>query len=636
MCRHLLVLLAFAVLFTGCVQQRAALPERPSDRDLPSLEREMRPFPVRGPAGEAYRFPFLGGLNVPRPQLVDIDADGDADLFLQEESGYVKYFENVGQPGAPRFAWRSSRYQDLRVGEWFRFVDLNDDDAPDLLAEQPYSYIRYYRNTGTPGEPRFESAVDTLRAQSGEPIFSDRQNIPNVTDIDCDGRKDLFLGRLDGTITRYEATQPATAAGVPRFELISEEFEDIRIVSQVAQPGGGVPARPMPGRPNQNPLGGGSNRHGANTMLFADVDDDGDPDLLWGDYFEPGLLLLENTGSCETPVFNTEPKAFPPSDPLISSGYNAPTLGDVDADGDRDLLVGVIGGAYDPSQTAQDNLYYYEYTDTETYDLRTRRFLDGIDVGSESLPTAVDVEGDGDMDLLVSNKIAADDANRGRVFLFRNQGSTEEPSYQMTDTLSLYAAHHLASAAGDLTGDGTPDLIVGSWNEGLAYFRGASSGDGAFEKVAQPFVELSRGSHAAPTLGDLDADGDLDLIVGETTGTLNFFRNTGTASAPQFELVNDAYLDLDVGRRSAPRLVDLDGDGDLDLVVGSESEGLVLLMNTGTSKEPRFERIEDTLLLDEMVPDLTTPAFADVDGDGDLDLFLGTNSGGLLFFRNTR
>ncbi|HIE95060.1 MAG TPA: VCBS repeat-containing protein, partial [Acidobacteria bacterium] len=106
--------------------------------------RIVAPFPVLDEAGNPIEHPFLGGFNIPRPQLIDIDGDGDDDLFVQEETGRIMFFENV--PGeTPQFQWRTDRFQDLEVGEWFRFVDLDQDGDADLLAEQPFSYVRYYR-----------------------------------------------------------------------------------------------------------------------------------------------------------------------------------------------------------------------------------------------------------------------------------------------------------------------------------------------------------------------------------------------------------------------------------------------------------------------------------------------------------
>src|SRR5690606_15440162 len=114
-------------------------------------------------------------------QLVDVDGDGDLDLFVQERSGQVSFYERAGD----RWTWRTDRYEDLDVGEWYRFVDLDGDSLPDLLGETRYSHVRAWRNVGTRGAPRFTMWADSLRDIDGKPIFADRQNILNVIDIDC-------------------------------------------------------------------------------------------------------------------------------------------------------------------------------------------------------------------------------------------------------------------------------------------------------------------------------------------------------------------------------------------------------------------------------------------------------------------
>ena len=78
----------------------------------------------------------------------------------------------------------------------------------------------------------------------------------------------------------------------------------------------------------------------------------------WGDFFEPGLLFIENRGSCAAPNLRGEPAPFPLDDPVRTSGYNAPAFGDVDGDGDLDLLIGVLGGAFNPNTSTVENLIY--------------------------------------------------------------------------------------------------------------------------------------------------------------------------------------------------------------------------------------------------------------------------------------
>jgi len=578
------------------------------------FEQRVDGIEVLDPTGTPYDHPFLGGFDVPRPQFVDIDADGDLDLFVQERSGELIHFENVGDARSPRFVWRTDRFQDLDVGDWNRFADFDGDGDQDLLAEERFSYVRYFRNDGTPARPRFTLVPDSVRDDQGVPVFSDRQNIPSVADIDCDGVWDLFLGRVDGTVARYEMAGLDERRS-PRWRFIEERFQGIEIVAQFGS------------------------MHGANSMAFADVDDDGDLDLFWGDFFEPSLLFIENTGSCRSPVLRGEPLPLPVLDTLSTSGYNAPALPDIDADGDLDLFVGVLGGAFNPNRTASENLLFYEKTE-RGFARRTGRYLNGIDLGSESLPAVTDWDEDGDLDLVVGNKIDPATLNTGRLYLFEGLGgggaATRDggsgPRYALTDTLTLLETYHPAPVFGDLDGDGDEDLLLGTWNRGVAYFR--KDGPGAFTLADSQLVKLTRGSHATPALGDLDGDGDLDLIVGEASGELNYYRNQGGPHEPRFELVSDNFGGIDAGRRSVPALHDIDGDGDLDLLLGSEAGGLQVYRNDGLDPEtgaPRFVA-DDTFSLP--LHRYGTPVFVDLDGDGDEDVVAGGLSGGLVFFEN--
>jgi hypothetical protein len=155
-----------------------------------------------------------------------------------------------------------------------------------------------------------------------------------------------------------------------------------------------------------------------------------------------------------------------------------------------------------------------------------------------------------------------------------------------------------------------------------------------FEQDTAATVRIPRGSNTTPALADLDGDGDLDLVIGEAVGSLNFFRNAGTRTAPRFELEAEDWQGIDIGRRAYPSFVDIDGDGDLDLVIGREQAGAVVFRNVGTREAPRFE-LDETVVL-PLLPPLATPRFVDLDGDGQLELVSGTSSGGLVYWRRSR
>ncbi len=157
--------------------------------------------------------------------------------------------------------------------------------------------------------------------------------------------------------------------------------------------------------------------------------------------------------------------------------------------------------------------------------------------------------------------------------------------------------------------------------------------DPVFEFVgANPFG-LSEGS---PTFIDIDDDEDLDALVGNYDGNTLFFRNIGTASNPFFAAsVTNPFGLIDVGFSASPFLVDIDGDDDLDAFVGNYDGNTLFFRNTGTTSNALFAPpVINPFGLSNVGAD-AEPTFADIDSDGDWDVFVGNYNGNTLFFENT-
>ena len=256
--------------------------------------------------------------------------------------------------------------------------------------------------------------------------------------------------------------------------------------------------------------------------------------------------------------------------------------------------------------------------------------FNGVDVGLTSTPSFADLDGDGDLDAVVGER-------NGTLHYFENTGTAIAPAFtERTGAANPFngvnVGDYSTPSFADLDGDGDLDAVVGEVFGTLHYFENTGSAIApAFTErtgAANPFDGVDVGSNSAPSFADLDGDGDLDAVVGEVYGTLHYFENTGTAIAPAFTERTGAanpFDGVDVGACSTPSFADLDGDGDLDAVVGEVNGILHYFENTGSAIAPAFtERTGAANPFNGVdVGIFSAPSFADLDGDGDLDAVVG-------------
>jgi hypothetical protein len=146
-------------------------------------------------------------------------------------------------------------------------------------------------------------------------------------------------------------------------------------------------------------------------------------------------------------------------------------------------------------------------------------------------------------------------------------------------------------------------------------------------------------NQSAPAFVDIDNDGDQDCFIGAGDGTMNYYRNTGSSSSATFveQTGDDNPLDVDVGSKSQPAFVDIDGDGDYDCFIGEYHATINYYKNNGNSSVPDFDLVTGS---DNPLNGATTVydadvTFVDIDGDGDQDCFIGDYYGDILYYKNT-
>lgn len=252
--------------------------------------------------------------------------------------------------------------------------------------------------------------------------------------------------------------------------------------------------------------------------------------------------------------------------------------------------------------------------------------------GSRSSPVFVDIDLDGDHDMftgLVS----------GDYGYYENIGASNWPSF---GSFSL-GAFNIGSIGGnatpffvDLDDDSDFDIMSGG-DGGLRYNRneGNASLAAYFGEIQNPFSILSPTGISKPYLVDIDDDDDFDLFVGSTDGNTYFYENTGTVGNPAFALsITNPFGIANVGERAAPAFADIDNDGDLDLLIGNKQGNLHYFENMGTPSNATFSFIGLNPFNIQGVGDDAKPCFVDMDDDGDQDLMVGNALGDYHYFEN--
>jgi len=170
----------------------------------------------------------------------------------------------------------------------------------------------------------------------------------------------------------------------------------------------------------------------------------------------------------------------------------------------------------------------------------------------------------------------------------------------------------------------------------LACIPLSSSAQSFIAPEINPFGLERVGFINLPEFADLDGDGDLDIMTGGPYAEFIYFENTGTASTPAFTspVTNPFGLDS-IESLIAPTFADLDGDGDLDIMTAEFPGSFIYFANTGTASNPAFATQQNNPFGLDTIMHMKYPTFADLDGDGDFDLMAGGDEGVFLYFKNT-
>ena len=579
-------------------------------------------------------------------------ADIQAQNFTQKYDG-ISFTVNGNQSLSPfNGGQNNARYQ---------LVDIDGDNDLDMFLFDVDTSLYFYRNTGTPQNASYKLISTRFQNLTFKNWFY-------FVNIDGDQDFDLFTGGDLQTVKFYRNTGSALN---PAFTLEIEElrtYTDTVIYSEsnsvpifcdidadgdkdffTGQQLGTITYYENIGTASnfslkyitdfwQNLLiisPADENRHGANSLEFTDIDADNDFDLFWGDLFSKGIYFIRNDGTPSLPNVAIIDSIYPHNSSFISQGYNSTRFVDIDADGDKDMFVSVLY-----SSQNSNNFAFYRNNGTPStanYQRITDNYLNNVDVGGNSNIVFADIDGDLDKDLIIGNDVPV------KLKIFSNTGTQTNPSFVLSvDSIPLRSTpfnFNYAPAFSDLDNDGDLDLLLGSYiKDSLWFYRNtgnASNYNFTYEGTGRHIGIDSVGQSSAPVFVDIDNDNDRDLFFGASNGRIFYYENTGTALSFDFTLRTAYYNSIDVGDEAIPRFFDTDHDGDFDLYIGSQSGTIRYYKNEGTSTVPNFE-IQTTEFLNINVHQNSCPEFTDINNDTDLDLFIGNIKGGLYFFENNK
>ena len=635
---------------------------------------------------DTLRNAWMGGLNTPQFSTIDLNNDGQQDLFaFDHESSRCYTFLSVAAPAAPNGRrWQyAPQYESLFPSDlrnWALLRDYDCDGRADLFTFTSGGDIRVFRNVLSGGRPSFQLATNQIRFTgtfSGSANLTiGGYNLPAIQDVNGDGKLDIMTYDFISTrfIEQYINNSPGTCGNALTFNLTTDNWGGIQACVNCA---GYMFNGQSCFTAAQQPLHAG----GGHGLLLVDLDGDGDQDLLDGRDNCSELVYLLNQGTTAAPVLTQggvsasfPSAAAPVRVPVFPVGYSF----DANFDGRPDLVVApnMLYNLVDRvSMSHQVQLYENSAASgAPAYAANVAGFLQNtmLDVSEGAAPTFGDIDGDGLADMLLGNHAdRVGTSYRAALAYYRNVGTRAQPIFQLmsSDYLGLAAQNLLAlkPALVDLNRDGALDLAFGAWDRGtnVLYYilNTAPAGQPAAFSVANATDFKPQGAAGTgilpysqgdiPCFTDVDNDGYVDLLIGtnsinEPGQSLRYFRNRARGPLDSaFVLVNNDFGRIRDADGSAPfnlspTVADFDGDGRPDLLT-ADATGLLCLYSDYRTQGAQFSARTD-LMYNAFSGQYETSrlgadsyshwalAAADVNGDGAPELFVGMQAGGVLSY----